>query len=160
VALLIVGYLTAWIGFGIAAHLLDLVLHVALRQVEWLRLHSWLPGASVLLIAGLFQFTALKHRCLYRCRTPTGFIVRHWHGLRPQMDAFFLGLSHGLFCVGCCWAIMLLMFAVGMGNVGWMLVLGAIMALEKNAAWGQKIAQPVGFALLAAGVLVVIGNIT
>ena len=160
VALLIVGYLTAWIGFGIAAHLLDLVLHVALRQVEWLRLHSWLPGASVLLIAGLFQFTAPKYRCLDRCRTPTGFIVRHWHGLRPQMDAFYLGLSHGLFCVGCCWAIMLLMFAVSMGNVGWMLVLGAVMALEKNAAWGEKIAQPVGFALLAAGALVVIGNIT
>ena len=159
VALLIAGYLTAWIGFGLAAHLLDLILHAAMRQLEWLRLHGWLPGTAVLLIAGLFQFTALKYRCLDRCRTPTGFIVSRWHGLRPLVDAFSLGLSHGVFCVGCCWAIMLLMFAVGMGNVGWMLVLGAVMALEKNAAWGRKLAQPVGIALLAAGVLVLLGNI-
>jgi predicted metal-binding membrane protein len=159
VGLLIAGYLTTWVGFGLAAHLLDLILHEAVRQAEWLRRHSWLPGAAVLLVAGAFQFTALKYRCLDQCRTPTGFIVRHWHGLRPRHDAFSLGLSHGVFCVGCCWAIMLLMFAVGMGNVGWMLVLGAVMAVEKNADWGRKLAQPLGVALVAAAALIVIGNI-
>jgi predicted metal-binding membrane protein len=159
VGLLIAGYMLAWVGFGIAAHLLDLILHMTARQVAWLTVHGWLPGAAVLLIAGGFQFTALKYRCLDRCRTPAGFIVRHWHGLRPRHDAFLLGLSHGMFCVGCCWAIMLLMFVVGLGNVGWMLVLGAVMALEKNAPWGRKLAQPLGAALIVAAALVVVGNL-
>ena len=61
-----------------------------------------------------------------------------------RRDAFVLGVHHGLFCVGCCWAIMLLMFVVGTGSVGWMLALGAVMAIEKNAAWGRWLSQPLG----------------
>ena len=62
-----------------------------------------------------------------------------------------LGINHGLFCVGCCWALMLLMFAVGVGNVAWMLVLGAVMAVEKNMPWGRKLSAPLGVALLGMG---------
>jgi predicted metal-binding membrane protein len=65
-----------------------------------------------------------------------------------------LGLDHGMFCVGCCWAIMLLMFVVGVGNVGWMLALGALMALEKNARWGGQLSRPLGGALLVGAVLI------
>ncbi|HTO81363.1 MAG TPA: DUF2182 domain-containing protein, partial [Methylomirabilota bacterium] len=67
-----------------------------------------------------------------------GFIVAHWRGVRPRLEAFRLGLDHGMFCVGCCWAIMLLMFVVGTGSIGWMLALGAVMALEKKRALGQE----------------------
>ena len=139
----------------LAAHGLDLSLHLVVRRAAWLTSHAWLVGAAVLLIAGAFQFTDLKYRCLERCRTPLGFIVKHWHGVRPRYEAFRLGLDHGVFCVGCCWAIMLLMFVVGTGNVGWMLVLGAVMALEKNAPWGRKLSEPLGAALIGwAGVIV------
>jgi len=70
-----------------------------------------------------------------------------------------LGLDHGLYCVGCCWAIMLLMFVVGTGNVGWMLALGAIMAVEKNMPWGRHLSRPLGGALLAIAVVITGANL-
>jgi predicted metal-binding membrane protein len=69
-----------------------------------------------------------------------------------------LGIRHGIFCVGCCWALMLLMFAVGVGNVGWMLALGALMAVEKNMPWGRKLSAPVGVALLGCGALILLSH--
>jgi predicted metal-binding membrane protein len=131
-ALLVTGYLAAWAGFGIAAHLLDAAVHAGARQSEWLMLNGWAIGAAVLAGAGLFQFSRLKYHCLDKCRAPFGFIAERWHGPHPWQSALRLGLDHGVYCVGCCWAIMLLMFVVGTGNVGWMLALGAIMAVEKN----------------------------
>jgi predicted metal-binding membrane protein len=157
VALLVGGYLSAWMGFALAACGLDWALHLAARQAPWLPSHGWLIGAAVLAIAGAFQFTALKYQCLDRCRTPLGFIVRHWRGGRPRVEAFRLGLDHGVFCVGCCWAIMLVMFVVGMGNLGWMLLLGAVMALEKNAPWGRKLSPALGAALIGWAGLIVAG---
>jgi predicted metal-binding membrane protein len=157
--LLIAGYMLAWLGFGMAAHALDAALHVIVRHSTWLLLHSWLIGAAILLIAGAFQFSRLKYRCLDRCRTPLSFIATHWHGMRPQHEAFRLGVDHGVFCVGCCWAIMLLMFVVGTGNVGWMLLLGAVMAIEKNAPWGRQLGRPLGAALIGWAALIVVGNV-
>jgi predicted metal-binding membrane protein len=153
-ALLIAGYLLVWAGFGVAAHLLDVALHAAVPQSQWLMLNGWAIGAMVLAGAGLFQFSRLKYHCLDKCRTPYGFIVQHWHGPQPWRSAFQLGFDHGLYCVGCCWAIMLLMFVVGTGNVGWMLALGAVMAVEKNMPWGRHLSRPLGGALLGAAVLV------
>ena len=147
--LLIGGYLLAWAGFGVGAHLLDRVLHAGLGGWVWLAAHPWTPAAVVLGLAGAFQFSRLKYHCLDKCRTPLGFIMSHWRGPHPWRNAFGLGLAHGAWCVGCCWAIMLLMFVVGVGNVGWMLALGSLMAIEKNAAWGRRMSQPLGFALLA-----------
>jgi predicted metal-binding membrane protein len=159
VALLIAGYLLAWSGFGIAAHLLDLAVHSAVQRTPWLMGHGWVLGSGVLAAAGAFQFTRLKYRCLDRCRTPLGFIIQHWHGLAPRREAFRLGLHHGIFCVGCCWALMLLMFVVGTGNVGWMLVLGAIMAIEKNAAWGRRLGRPLGMVLVGWAALILAANL-
>jgi predicted metal-binding membrane protein len=77
----------AWVAFGIAAHLLDLALHLLVRRVAWVSLYGWLLGATVLLIAGAFQFTSLKYRCLDRCRAPLGFIVHHWRDVRPWHES-------------------------------------------------------------------------
>ena len=134
VALVVSGYLLAWTVFGVAAHLLDIGVYLAVRQSDWLMLNGWALGAAVLLLAGVFQFSELKHRCLARCRTPLSFVVSHWHGVAPRREALMLGVAHGVFCVGCCWALMLIMFVVGTGSVGWMLALGAVMALEKTCA--------------------------
>jgi predicted metal-binding membrane protein len=160
IGLLIAGYLLVWVAFGFLAHLVDTALHRIIRQSTWLAVNGWVVGAIVLAIAGAFQFTRLKYRCLDQCRTPFSFITQYWCGRRPKWNAFLLGGHHGGFCVGCCWAIMLLMFVVGTGNVGYMLVLGAIMALEKNAPWGRQLSRPLGFALLSWAAIITAVNTT
>ncbi len=74
------------------------------------------------------------------------------------MRSLWLGMHHGLFCLGCCWSLMLLMFAVGIGSLGWMLVLGAVMAVEKNMPWGRMISMPLGTALLWWGLALAVAN--
>ena len=152
------GYLGVWLAFGIAAHIADLGLHESYEQIEWLQANPWVFGAGPLLLAGAFQFSPLKYRCLDKCRTPLGFIMQHWRGKAERSHAFALGVSHGAFCVGCCWALMFLMFAVGTGNVGWMLMLGAVMAVEKNVRWGRRLSAPLGIGLLAWGALIVLDH--
>ncbi|MBV9249907.1 MAG: DUF2182 domain-containing protein [Acetobacteraceae bacterium] len=146
--LLIAGYLLVWAGFGVLAHLLDRGLHVALADWGWLAGRPYLPGAVILALAGAFQFSALKYHCLDKCRAPLGFLTSYWHGPRPRLETLQLGLAHGAYCVGCCWALMLMMFLVGLGSVGWMLLLGLIMAVEKNHPWGRRLAPPLGGTLL------------
>jgi predicted metal-binding membrane protein len=159
VALLVAGYLGVWIAFGVVAHVGDWLLHQVVERVFWLKANAWSIGAGVLMMAGIFQFSRLKYRCLDKCRAPLSFILQHWQGRRERMQAFRLGIDHGLFCVGCCWALMLLMFAVGAGNVGWMLALGGLMAIEKNTPWGRKLSDPLGAALLGWGLLIAVNNI-
>jgi len=149
-ALVVGGYLLAWLAFGVAAHLLDAAIQQAALRSDWLLFNGWIAASLVLAGAGLFQFSRLKYRCLARCRTPLSFISRHWRGRTPLRNALLLGLDHGAFCVGCCWAIMLLMFVVGTASLGWMLLLGAAMALEKNTPWGGRLSRPLGALLLAA----------
>jgi predicted metal-binding membrane protein len=149
-ALLVVGYLLAWLAFGVIAHLAHAL---AARWAEgngWLWTHAWIAPAASLALAGAFQFSRLKDHCLDACRSPLPFVVARWGGLAPSRDALRLGIAHGIYCVGCCWALMLLMFTVGVGSVAWMLLLGALMAIEKNASWGRRIGAPLGIALLAA----------
>jgi predicted metal-binding membrane protein len=159
IAELIAGYLGVWVAFGIVAHSADWMLHEVAERSSWLEANGWIIGAGTLLLAGGFQFSRLKYRCLDKCRAPLSFVMEHWRGRHEQRNALLLGIRHGVFCVGCCWALMLLMFAVGVGNVGWMLALGALMALEKNMPWGRKLSAPVGVALLGCGAVVLLSNI-
>jgi predicted metal-binding membrane protein len=159
IALVMGGYLLVWTGFGVSAHLLDMALQRAARQSDWMILNGWAIGAAIFAIAGLFQFSRLKYHCLAKCRTPFSFVARHWHGPNPARNALLLGLDHGVFCVGCCWAIMLLMFVVGTGNIGWMLALGVIMAVEKNLSWGARLGRPLGGALLVGAAAIAAVNL-
>ncbi len=152
VGLVVVGYLSAWLAFGILAHLTDIALHEAVAGSVWLIFHGWVIGAAVFAVAGAFQFSALKYRCLEKCQTTLSFVIEHWQGRRERIQALRMGWRHGVYCVGCCWALMLLMFVVGTGNVGWMLLLGAIMAAEKNFPWGDRLRRPLGFGLIAVAV--------
>lgn len=158
-ALVILGYLLAWSAFGLAAHLADYALAASVGRVDWLVLNGWAVGAAILALAGLFQFSDLKRRCLDKCRMPMSFVIAHWRGGADRRRALELGWWHGVFCVGCCWAIMLIMFVVGTGNLGWMLLLGAIMAIEKNFRWGRRISTPLGILLLcwSGGMILVHG---
>ena len=154
--LLVVGYLAVWACFGVVAHTADLGLHRGVSAWPWLDNHSWLIGAAPLLLAGGYQFTRLKYICLDKCRSPYSFIIEHWRGGNPKTQAIGLGIHHGIFCVGCCWSLMLLMFAVGVGNLAWMLGLAAIMGLERNVSWGKKLSAPLGGILLVAGFTVLV----
>jgi predicted metal-binding membrane protein len=151
-ACVIAGYFAAWLGFGFVAHTADAMVRGVVARSGWLMNHAWLIGTLVLAGAGAFQWSRLKYHCLDKCRTPLGFVMQRWHGRRPVREAWHLGFDHGLFCVGCCWALMLVMFVVGMGNAGWMLALAAVMAAEKNLRWGARLRTPVGVGLLACAV--------
>jgi predicted metal-binding membrane protein len=153
----LVGYLTIWTLFGILVYLGDSGLHAAVASNAWLADHAWALGATTLLLAGIYQFTPLKYHCLEKCRSPFSFITQHWRGRDEPGQAFLLGIHHGLFCVGCCWTLMLLMFAVGVGNFGWMLVLGGVMATEKNLPWGRHLSRPLGVLLVAWGLGLLLG---
>ena len=157
-ALVISGYLAVWLGFGVVAHLFDFGLHELYDRNAWLQANPWVFGAGPLLLAGAFQFSRLKYRCLDKCRSPLTFVMQYWRGTREQWHSFLLGAHHGVFCVGCCWALMLLMFAVSMGSVGWMLALACVMAIEKNLPWGRKLSAPLGITLLAWGSLIVLNH--
>ena len=160
VALLIVGYVSVWMWFGVAVHAGDLALHEGVERVPWLDDNSWLIGAGTLMVAGAYQFTPLKYHCLDKCRSPLMFITQNWRGGNERMQSLRLGVHHGIFCVGCCWSLMLLMFVVGAGNIGWMLVLGMVMAIEKNMPWGRQLGKPLGILLLAVGTAVAIMGAT
>ncbi|MBI4529859.1 MAG: DUF2182 domain-containing protein [Deltaproteobacteria bacterium] len=151
ITLVIAGYLGVWAGFGIVAHFADWALHEIVERSAFLEANAWIIGAGTLLLAGGFQFTRFKYRCLDKCRAPLSLVMEYWRGRRDHRNALLLGIHHGIFCVGCCWALMLLMFGVGVGNIGWMLALGAAMGVEKNMPWGRKLSAPLGLALLAWG---------
>jgi predicted metal-binding membrane protein len=155
-ALVVSGYLAVWGAFGFLAHLADWAVTSAVRQSDWLIANGWAIGAAILATAGLYQFSALKYRCLDQCRSPFGFVIQHWRGAHEKRQALRLGARHGVFCVGCCWALMLLMFVVGAANIGWMLGLGTVMAAEKNLPWGRRLAAPLGALLLFAALWTVL----
>ena len=140
-AVLASGYLVVWLGFAIAAGYLQASIDVP--QIQ---------GATgvLLLVAGSWQFAPMKHACLTRCRAPMPYFLAQWTE-RPW-DVFRMGLRQGLYCLGCCGALMMLMFAAGAMNLLWMAVLGLVMILEKTMAHPQKLVQMVGAALLLLGV--------
>ena len=156
IGLLILGYLVVWTGFGVLIHLADILVHEGAEQIGWLEANYWVIGAGTLILAGGYQFTPLKYHCLDKCRSPYSFITAHWSGGNELAQSLRLGADHGLFCVGCCWSLMLLMFGVGAGNIGWMLLLGSVMAIEKNMPWGRKLSAPLGVGLVAWGLATVL----
>jgi predicted metal-binding membrane protein len=157
VVLLLGGYLVTWIAFGALVYLGDRVIHLVVDATPWLAAHPQLITGSVLLAAGGYQFSPLKYRCLDECRSPLGFLMNRWRARREHLESFSIGVAHGLFCVGCCWSLMLVMFALGLGNLAWMFALGVLMTIEKNASIGRRLGRPVGAALVFAGLLTLAG---
>jgi len=126
--------------------------HQAVDVLPWLATRPWLVGAVTLGLAGAFQFSALKDRCLTECRHPAAYLLRHYR--RGPRNTFRLGWGHGLYCLGCCWALVLVMFAVGVSDLRWMAALAGLMAYEKLGRRGPAVAAAAGVAALALAVLV------
>jgi len=157
VALVIAGFVLTWVAVGYAFRVGDIAFHGFVASFDWLEQRPELIGGAVLILAGLYQFTPLKNSCLAACRSPRNFIYRHWHGERPGADAFHVGLTYGLSCVGCCWSLMLVMFALGTSSVVWMFGLATLMTIERVTSIGVRLVRPVGVALVAAGVVMAAG---
>ncbi|MGZ5224618.1 MAG: DUF2182 domain-containing protein, partial [Burkholderiales bacterium] len=142
--LLIAGYVGVWLAFGVAAHVFDLGLHEAFHESAWLQHNAWVFGAGPLLVAGAFQFSKLKYRCLDKCRAPLSFVIEHWHGGDTRLQALRLGAHHGAFCVGCCWALMALLLAFGLMNLTWMAILTLVVLAERTLRCGPRLGRLVG----------------
>jgi len=145
------GYLIAWLGFSLAATSAQWVLERAALLTPTMQSVSAGLGGMVLIAAGIYQWTPVKEACLSYCQAPLTFIMRHG-GFRPDASgALALGLRHGLYCIGCCWALMLLLFIGGVMNVLWIAALAGLVLLEKVLPFGQFVSRIAGCLFVAGG---------
>jgi predicted metal-binding membrane protein len=152
-AAFVAGYLVVWTAAG----LIPLAAIQILGSAIAMPFSDWLPrlGGAVIVLAGLYQFTPLKNACLRACRSPLGFLMTHDFGGGTPAAAR-AGMSHGLYCLGCCWALMAVLAVVGLMSVAWMAAFAVIFFLEKNWRRGVALSQAVGLACVAGGLFVVI----
>ena len=131
------GYLAAWLVYSFAAAAIQITLH---------------PPASIapllLIAAGLYQFAPLKRACLTHCRNPITYFLARWRG--GPIGGFRMGAAHGVYCVGCCWALMATMLAAGLANLPAMVALAAVTMIEQVVPHGEQIRKPLGIVLIAA----------
>src|SRR5262245_43731799 len=148
----VAGYFAIWTAFSIAAAAAQTALaHAGLTSMQMATTSAALGGA-LFIAAGLFEFTPLKDRCLIHCRSPLEWIPRH---MRPgRFGAFRMGVEHGTYCVGCCWALMLLLFVGGVMNLIWVAVLAAIVLVQKVLPGGVVLARVAGLVLVVCGIAV------
>jgi predicted metal-binding membrane protein len=149
-AAFLAGYAVIWTVFALAAFMADTLVHWLVSNWFWLYMHSWLIGAVTFAIAGGFQFSPLKQHCLKESGSPLSFFEYYRKGV---VSSSHLGLRHGVFCLGCCWALMLVMFGVGMGSIVWMAVLTGVMVIEKAYPGGQRLSPLLGIVLLLLAAL-------
>jgi predicted metal-binding membrane protein len=144
------GYLGIWVLFSAAATLVQRALGTLLILSPMMRLENRAVSGAVLLLAGVYQLTPLKQQCLISCRSPLSFIMQHW---RPgTRGAFRLGIMHGWYCLGCCWALMLLLFAGGVMNLAVIAALMILVLLEKVMPFGVYVGRITGVALIGLAV--------
>lgn len=145
------GYVLAWIAFSAAATTAQWALERAALLTPMMASASNILGAVVLIPAGLYQWTPLKEACLSYCRAPLVFIQSHGGFRREPAGALALGFRHGLYCIGCCWALMALLFVGGIMNLLWIAALAILVLVEKAVPFGRIAARAAGLACIAAG---------
>ncbi len=148
--LFLLGYLVVWVGFSAGATLAQWSLHTAALLSPMMVSASPVLGGLLLLVAGIFQWTPIKQTCLRHCRSPFGFLTAEWR--EGRWSALVMGLKHGVFCVGCCWVLMALLFVAGVMNLLWVASIMAFVLLEKVAPRGARIGLAGGTILVLAGV--------
>jgi predicted metal-binding membrane protein len=151
-ALFVAGYLIVWTGVGLLAYgLLELGRSLEIEALAWEEAGRWI-AAGVIVAAAAYQLTPFKEACLVRCRSPMMFLAEHWRNGR--LGALRLGVAHGAWCAGCCWALMAALFAVGVMSLGWMALVAAFIAGEKLLPWPVAAKRTVAIALLLLGLAV------
>jgi predicted metal-binding membrane protein len=145
------GYLLVWTGVGVAAFgLATAGGEIAGDVLAWDRAGRWVAGAT-LIVAAVYELTPLKEVCLAKCRSPLGFLLGSWRDGRR--GAVRMGAGHGAWCVGCCWALMASLFALGVMSLGWMAFVAALIAVEKTVPWRRAATYGTAAILLCLGVL-------
>jgi len=153
----VAGYILVWAAAGLGAYVLDQAFTKLVSSQASLDPGTWAPLALgiTLILAGLYQFTPLKNVCLRQCRSPWGFVAQYWR--EGRTGAVNMGVRHGLYCLGCCWALFAVLTAVGMMSIAWMLSLTLVVFAEKVFPYGVRISAAVGVALIAIGLLIASG---
>jgi predicted metal-binding membrane protein len=148
------GYLLVWAGAGVVAFALaDAGGRLSGDVLSWDRAGRWLAG-GILVLAAVYELTPLKNVCLGKCRSPLGFLLASWRdGTR---GALTMGTRHGGWCLGCCWALMGSLFALGVMSIAWMAFVAALIAAEKILPWGRAVTYGTATILLALGVLLLV----
>jgi predicted metal-binding membrane protein len=151
------GYLLVWAVIGAVTWVLVQFGSELASRLGVAERATWGPPAlgAVLIVAGLYQLTPLKRVCLDHCRTPLGFVTRHWRD--GQRGALQMGVIHGLYCLGCCWALFAVLVAAGVISLAWMLLLTLVIFAEKVLPLGPRVSHVVGIAFLILGVVVAAG---
>ena len=152
------GYVAIWCAFSLAAAVGQWLLHRTALLSPMMASSSALLAGALLIVAGIFQFTPLKRSCLTRCRAPLEFIMTRWR--EGYRGAFGMGVEHGAFCAGCCWALMALLFVLGVMNILWIAALTIVVALEKMLPRRRWFSAVSGVALVLWGVWLLAGAST
>jgi len=151
------GYLAVWALFSVLATGMQWALQpLGLIAPGMMSLRGSGLAGAVLILAGLYQFTPLKHACLRQCQAPAVFLSRHWQP--GERGAWAMGLRHGAFCLGCCWALMLLLFVGGVMNLYWIAGLALLVAAEKYLVRGRLISRILGVTLVLWGIWVILSE--
>jgi len=149
----VLGYLVVWTIYSVAAGVVQTALHAAALLSPAMTATSPLLAGGLLVAAGVFQWTPLKRACLAACRSPLSFLMSGWREGRG--GALVMGLRHGLYCLGCCWALMALLFVAGVMNLLWVAAIAVAVLVEKVVPRGDRVGRLAGVVLIAAGVLLV-----
>lgn len=152
----VAGYLAAWIGFALAASVAQEALKSASVLTPALASASGILAGMLMIVAGVYQWSPLKNSCLGQCRAPLLFVQQHGGFRRDPLGALTLGLKHGAYCIGCCWALMTLLFIGGVMNLLWVAGLAILVLLEKVVPAGWRLARAVGLALVVAGSILLV----
>ncbi len=148
------GYLATWAGAGVLAFAIGVALNESSGALfDWDRAGRWVAGGT-LVVAAVYELTPLKDVCLGRCRSPRGFLIGSWRD--GWWGAFWMGARNGAWCVGCCWALMASLFALGVMSVIWMAVVAGLIAFEKTIPSRRAASYGTAALLLALGVLVLV----
>jgi predicted metal-binding membrane protein len=151
----LVGYLVVWAAFSVLATAAQWGLHSASLLSPMMAITSPVLGGVLLLAAGIYQWTPLKHACLSKCRSPLGFVLNEWR--EGRWGAFLMGLKHGGYCTGCCWSLMALLLVAGVMNLLWVAAIAGFVLLEKVAPAGDWLGRVAGVVFVGWGVWMVAG---
>jgi predicted metal-binding membrane protein len=149
------GYLALWVGFSAGAALVQWGLHQAALLSPAMTASSPRLSGAILIAAGAYQLTSWKSSCLRQCRSPLGFLMANWRD--GTFGAMQMGLRHGAYCLGCCWALMCLLFVVGVMNLVWVAVLTGFVLIEKIGPAGATVARVAGAVMIVAGIALFAG---
>ncbi len=147
-------YLVVWTLLGVLAYVAAVGAERLADRSMWLMDNAGRLGGVILLVAGVYQLSPLKYRCLAQCRSPLGFIMTSWR--EGYGGAVRMGLAHGVYCAGCCWLLFVILFPLGMLNVAALAAITALIFAEKSLPIGRRLSLVAGVALMAYGVMAIL----